>query len=241
MRASKYAGKDAYRGAIALNYERDRVGEAVWGAEQEFVARWIETLPAASSILDIPTGTGRFIHLFVHRNLRVRAMDISEDMLAEVRKSHSDSENLTIECGDAERLLLGDDAVDYVISWRLFHLVPLEVIRRVLSEFRRVCRGTVVVQVFGVDCTKTSRSFLIKIEERVRFWLCGFLKRNRSKTNTPWAHISTFCHREEQLLDAFGQAGFSVQETHELEVAEGAPAKVYFLVRGTKSSGENTI
>ncbi|HEY4246048.1 MAG TPA: methyltransferase domain-containing protein [Lacunisphaera sp.] len=241
MRASKYTGKHAYRGDIALNYERDRVGETVWGAEQEFVARWTDTLPANSSILDIPTGTGRFVGLFLQRNLHVRAMDISEDMLAEVRKTYSGAENLLIENGDAERLSLGDDAVDCVISWRLFHLIPMEVIHRILAEFRRVCRGMVVIQVFAVDCSKSSPSWLTATKARTRSWLRGFLKRNRSKSNTPWAHIPSFCHREEELLNAFGRAGFSVQEAHELEVAEGAPAKVYFLIRSTKPSDEKTI
>lgn len=239
MRSSKYVGKHAYRDEIALNYERDRKKEAVWESEQEFVAQWIGTLPANASVLDIPTGTGRFIGLFLQRNLRVFAMDISGDMLAEVRKSHSTEQNLVIEKGDAEHLTLADDAIDYLVSWRFFHLIPLSIIQQVLAEFYRVCRGTVVVQVFAVDCSNARPKLMDHIKNLLRPLLRWCWERGNSKLETPWAHIKSFCHREDHLLAAFARAGFMVEKIHEFEVAESAPAKVYFLLREKHSSGAN--
>src|SRR5262245_23377795 len=85
MATKDYAAKTAYRGEVAARYEEHRTVEAVWSQEQAFVQAWIGTLRPHDTVLDIPTGTGRFIDLLLAKDLRVHAWDISEDMLAQIR------------------------------------------------------------------------------------------------------------------------------------------------------------
>jgi ubiquinone/menaquinone biosynthesis C-methylase UbiE len=235
MGSGKYAGKAAYRGAVASNYDADRRVELMWEQEQQFVREWSETLPDGASLLDIPTGTGRFLEFFLQRKIHVLAQDISPDMLAEISRLHPgiDSSRLQVSPGDAEHLALPDASVDFVVSWRFLHLVPMPVVGGVLREFRRVCRGTVMVQVFAIE-TRRDESAVLKLVKAV---LRPIARRFRPKVRqpaattpaTPWAHIPSYSHREDQLLAAFGETGFHVQKTHTFDPESVSPTRVYFL------------
>lgn len=233
MASRDYAGKSAYHGAVASTYEADRRQQPLWEQEQEFVRDWVQTLPAGATLLDIPTGTGRFLEIFLARQLHVLAQDISKDMLAEIRRQHPAlaSARLEISEGDAEHLALADDTVDVVVCWRLLHLVPLPVVRGVLHEFRRVCRGPMAVQVFAVDPRPEQGGVGGRLKALLRpVW--QRLRPHRSRTPaTPWSHIPSYSHREPRLLAAFAAAGLRVDRTHTFDPAAPFPTRVYFLSR----------
>lgn len=231
MNSSDYQGKTAYRGEVATRYEAARTIEPVWQLEQDFVARWATARQPGESVLDVPTGTGRFLEIFRARGLRVKAWDISEDMLAEIRRRWPDAmkHEIDVRAADAERLPLEDSAVDHVLSWRFFHLVPPAVIDGVLREFRRVARVSIVVQVFAVRPVGTRDGLRQKLKARLRPWWRRVRGAKPAAGTEAWAHIASYSHREEDLLAAFDRAGLAVAETCTLEERDGQANRVYFL------------
>lgn len=230
MRPTNYIGKHAYRGNVASNYESERVIEAIWEQEQQFVGNWIRTVPKGSSILDVPAGTGRFIELFLEQQLHIYAVDISEDMLAEVRRKYpNDTENLNIRRGDAEQLSFEDNTMDYVVSWRFFHLIPLSVVRIVLGELKRVCRGTIIVQVFAVESSTRRVTWVSKLKSSVRPWWRRINPGSHTVPTTPWSHIQSFTHNEGDLLTAIKEAGLTIEKIETLETHGDSATKVFFL------------
>jgi ubiquinone/menaquinone biosynthesis C-methylase UbiE len=233
MTPTEYAGKSAYHGDVAARYEQDRIGEPLWAVEQEFVRQWAAQCPRGAWVLDLPVGTGRFVELLLAAGLRVRAMDISEDMLAEVRKRPMPADaSCVIERGDAERLALADDSVDYVLCWRLFHLLPLETVGRVLGEFRRVCRGRIVVQVLPVRT-----GFASVIPAAFKAVVRPLRQTIARQPATPWAHIPSFVHGERDLLRLFRRQRLAVVDAVTLASYQGFPVRVYTLERSGELNG----
>lgn len=230
---SDYAGKHAYRGRVAADYDRDRVGEALWDTEQAFVADWCTRQVRGTSVLDLPTGTGRFLDLFLTAGLQVHAMDISDDMLAEVRRRWPAGglpPGLTLAVGDAERIPLAEGGVDFVLSWRLVHLLPLPVVRVALREFARVARRQVVLQVFAVRPRGQRPPFAEGFRRAVR----PLLRRLRAVFGGPpvptWNHITSYSHGEEDLEAAWSAAGLHCVKVHGFGAgADGLLNQVYFL------------
>ncbi len=226
-RPSTYAGKTAYHGDVAVNYDRDRVGEPVWQKEQAWVETWARGVPSGAKVLDVPAGTGRFIGIFRARGAQVQAVDISEDMLAALRGQWApDGATVVVEQGDAEALRHGDGAFDFAICWRLFHLVPADVAERVLRELARVCRGEIVVEVFGVEAGGPARLAWSALKRKVRTWLP-----RRSAGAKPWSHITNFVHNEPALRAMMARSGLRVVRVETLTDYEGRPARVFVLRR----------
>ncbi len=228
-----YAGKSAYNGTVATTYDEARVGEMIWVQEQAFIEQWARSLTPGKTILDLPAGTGRFLEFFLQRGLRVLARDISADMLAEIRRLHPAvaAADLDIREGDAEHLELADQSVDYLISWRLLHLVPFPMIPAILREFHRVARGPVVVQVFAVDAGNREAPWRKKIKDALRPLWRRLRPAPPAPAATPWSHIPSHSHAEAALLAAFSQAGFMVDRTHTFDPGSRFPNRVYFLSR----------
>lgn len=222
-----YAGKSAYRGAVALNYERDRTAEPVWLREQAWMEQWSRAVPSGARILDLPTGTGRFVDIFLARRAIVHAVDVSEDMLNEVRRRYpAGTGDLRVERNDAEALPYPADTFDFVICWRLFHLLPPEVAERVVREFARVCRGRIVIEVFGVETQDGLGAWLRGVRRRLA------ARRKRADPGAePWAHITNYTHRESSLLAMFARCGLRVASAETLDHYRGQPARVYQVER----------
>lgn len=224
--SSPYVGKTAYHGDVAANYERDRVNEPVWLQEQTWMESWAKSIPGGARVLDVPTGTGRFVGIFLSRGAKVHAVDVSADMLAELRRRYPpDGDRLVVECGDAEALSYPDGMFDFVVCWRLFHLLPASIAERVLREMARVCRGRIVVEVFGVE-TGSVRAALLR---RWRRLIGKIGRRDAVPAAQPWAHITNFVHRERELLPLFSRCGLRVAGAETLAHYRGAPARIYFL------------
>lgn len=224
--SSPYVGKTAYHGEVAANYERDRVNEPVWMKEQTWMEAWAKGIPAGARVLDVPTGTGRFVEIFLARRAKVHAVDVSVDMLAELRRRYPpDGDRLVVERGDAEALSYPDGMFDFVVCWRLFHLLPAPIAERVLREMARVCRGQIVVEVFGVETGGVRAALRRQWRRLVR--KAGWSE--AGSVAAPWAHITNYVQREKELLRLFSDCGLRVAGAETLAHYRGAPARVYFL------------
>lgn len=228
-----YIGKTAYHGDVAVNYERDRVGEEIWGMEQAWVAEWIETLQEGAAVLDLPVGTGRFVPALLERGLRVHGADISDDMLRVAAEKKREGV-LVLEKQDVESLSYKDGAFDHVICWRLFHLLPPAAADRALRELARVCRTSLAVQFFGVENCPLWREWARKVKGWLKLRLGGGDARTGGG-DTPWAHIASYSYTERGLLRLFARAQLELIEMQELGVYKGEPVRVYVL--GKKSRG----
>lgn len=229
MPKDTYTGKSAYHGCIAANYDRDRVGEPVWQREQDWFAGWVQGVPAGAQVLDVPAGTGRFIGMLRTRGARVHAVDISEDMLAELRQRWpGEGLELVVERADAEALPYAAGQFDFVVCWRLFHLLPPAASERVLRELARVCRGEILLEVFGVELGGRVTARLLAFKSRVQAWL-----RPDPAPATPWGHITNYPQCEPDLQVMFARCGLQVIGSETLADYHGRPARIYRL----KSSG----
>jgi SAM-dependent methyltransferase len=110
--------------------------------------------------LDVPLGTGRFLDHYARRGLRVYGLDISNDMLRVAQGGGT--RPIAMLQADTERIPLRDGAVDYVVCARLLNWVPAPVFKTILSEFCRVARCGVLIEVRVVrqlSISELARSF----------------------------------------------------------------------------------
>jgi ubiquinone/menaquinone biosynthesis C-methylase UbiE len=154
-----YEARDHYRGDVAANYVRARVGDPRWRREQETMRRALDALPGGRRILDVPFGTGRFAEYYAAGRHSVVGVDISRDMMVESGQGELVRALApSLVQADAERLPLRDRAVDYVVCARLFNWIPRSVATRMLGEFRRVARDGILLQI-RVGTRRTAPGF----------------------------------------------------------------------------------
>lgn len=133
---------DNYHQRIARSYLAQRVHKPIWQAEHNAVASLLDRLPRGQSVLDVPFGTGRFVPLYLARDMAVTGVDISDSMLNEARRAlGSSADAVTMLRADASRLPFEEQAFDGVVSVRfLGSIIPFSQVAPVLREFRRVVR-----------------------------------------------------------------------------------------------------
>ncbi len=83
---------------------------------------------------DIGAGSGFITEGLIGKGLKVIAVDQSEAMLAEMRKKFSGAERIEYRLGEAEKLPIPDEAVDYVFANMYIHHVesPQEAIKEMV-------------------------------------------------------------------------------------------------------------
>lgn len=134
-----------YTGDIARSYNARRSGQEKWKREQEILAEIIAALPAGSTALDIPCGTGRLFPFFAERGVMVTALDISEDMIREAKTKHrSCGGKIKIGRGDIFKIAWGDDAFDTAFAIRIMNRIGGADVPRALEELQRVAKSQVV-------------------------------------------------------------------------------------------------
>jgi 2-polyprenyl-3-methyl-5-hydroxy-6-metoxy-1,4-benzoquinol methylase len=139
---------DHYRGEEARNYLKKRLKQEMWHREQDVVSGMLAAFPDGISVLDVAFGTGRFVDMYLAKEMRVYGIDISEDMLTTAKEALGSSyDRCHIEVGSADSLPWDDDRFDLVVCFRFFGLIPFDMARRVLAEIHRVCRGSVIIRV----------------------------------------------------------------------------------------------
>lgn len=209
----QYSAKEAYNhGASREEYEKSRfsglLGRYRYAREQNAVASLVDRLPQGLTILDCPCGTGRWWPMLSRRAEKIVAMDISPGMLDFARKEErSLGIEIEVRQGDAEKLDLADDSVDYTFSFALTKHLPIPLQYKVLAEFARVSRK-------GVIC-----SFGIFSHLTYEFW------RRRSLVES----YPTF---KEELFWMAHAAGLKVEEMRKCTTPIGVEHVVLFSKRG---------
>ena len=145
---SNYPAKQRYWGDIAKDYEQWRLASPirrfVWGREFRLLEGIMRQLVGEhSTILDAPTGTGRFLPLFKNLGFEATGIDISIDMLKV--QTRAPGATIPLAQADCEYLPFRDCAFDYVISLRFLGHLPPAIRVRVLQEFKRISSKGIVV------------------------------------------------------------------------------------------------
>lgn len=132
---TEYARRKYY-GDVARDYEARRAGEPKYEAEARMLPEWLADLPARTSLLDCPVGTGRFIPFYESKGFTVLGMDVSKDMIAEAVKKRT-SPLVSFDVGDLVKL---EDAIGS--SGYFSVAVCLRILNRLTPyDFRQAMRG----------------------------------------------------------------------------------------------------
>lgn len=129
-----------YYGDDAVNYEKKRSNTAKWEGEGRKVREFLNRLMAGSSVLDIPCGTGRFFDFYKDRRLKVLAMDVSPDMIAQAQ--HKAAPNIRLDVGSIFDMEVCG-IFDVVLCIRFLNLIEPKDLERAFSEMQRVGRSIV--------------------------------------------------------------------------------------------------
>lgn len=145
------SGATKYHGQVASDYDAKREDSEKWQREQSIVTEWLTQLhdAGATSVVDVPVGTGRFLSLYQELGFSCLGLDISSDMLLEASaKIDRDKEPVPyLRIGDARDL--GEiGQYDVAICCRLMRwLETNEMQLKVISELMRVARRAVIFNV----------------------------------------------------------------------------------------------
>ena len=149
-----------YTGSIAENYDSHRTDVDKWQAEQVAVRQLLEKLPAGSSLVDIPVGTGRFIEMYAEFGLKPEGRDVSEDMLAQAAKKVKQyGITMPLTLSDITNLNAPDSSFDCALCVRLLNWLPFEQFRRALEELTRASRKTLIIGVRNYSSLEELKPF----------------------------------------------------------------------------------
>lgn len=223
----KYDGFTKYDANVAQNYERDRIGEPHWQAEQAFVARFTAEANLGT-VLDLPVGTGRFFEYYGGAD-SVVGIDISKHMLAQARDKASalGATRIELKEGDALSLPCADSSFDTVFCFRLVHLMPPELVPGVFVELARVTRGHILMQVYASPERATQGSVRRGLA-RLRSLVVPQQRRQEAK---PWSHIQSYPHTAGFLLGCAEQAGLRLLHRHVIAEYQGVSVDVLDLTK----------
>ena len=134
--------------------------------EQQAVRNIFGSLKNCLTVLDVPSGAGRFLASLGHNGRKVIALDAAHEILQHAAKRAAKSNlHAAFAQGDASRLPLADNAVDAVFCNRLLHHIVVKDERAViLRELRRVARRYVIVSFFDYGSFGAVRKMLKKIK-----------------------------------------------------------------------------
>jgi ubiquinone/menaquinone biosynthesis C-methylase UbiE len=136
--------------------------------EQRAVRKILDGLAGCRSVLDVPSGAGRFLGTLARDGRRVIEIDAAFEILEFARDKAARARiDTCVLQGDASRLPLADGAVDCVFSNRLLHHILVSAERQaILREFHRVCRRWTVVSFFNYKGLARVRALLKRLKGR---------------------------------------------------------------------------
>jgi ubiquinone/menaquinone biosynthesis C-methylase UbiE len=169
--------------------------------EQRAVARIFDSLIDCRSVVDVPSGAGRFAKVLA-RNRDLIEGDVAFEIL-EFARERAESATLPVQFvqSDAARLPLADASVDAVFCNRLLHHILRPNEREIfLREFHRVARRYLVISFFDYHAFGGVRKFLKALKGRKPKYdqqptlaqftgevtRCGFKVREVVPTGAPW-------------------------------------------------------
>ncbi len=140
--ARKYASQ--YHQPLSLASLRARIFG--WREEQALLHMLGLVHPDGKRVLDIASGTGRYVELLLKHGYQVGGVDISNEMLSFARQRIGGHPNLLfLKQGDAEILPCSNNQYDLVTCIRLYHRIPSEIRLRMLQEVKRVGKGQAIL------------------------------------------------------------------------------------------------
>lgn len=126
-----------------MNFDRvATIYDATRGLPDEVTERVADRIVTATHagpdtrFLELGVGTGRVAVPLIRRGYPFTGVDVSFQMLGQLREKAGDAPNLTVLNEDITRLSVPDGSQDVVLVVHVFHLVPEW--RRSLAEARRV-------------------------------------------------------------------------------------------------------
>lgn len=167
---------DSYRGRLqdparasryATRFERGS-RRRIDRREQRAVRKIFAELNGCRRVLDVPSGTGRFLAALAQDNREVIEMDVALEIL-EFGRQRAAKLGLRAEFmpGDACHLPLSSNSIDVIFCNRLLHHITSAPERAVfLNEFHRVTRRYVVVSFFDYLAFGALRRFLKSLKGR---------------------------------------------------------------------------
>jgi SAM-dependent methyltransferase len=128
------------------NKHRDR-------RERRALERALGAIPAGSSVLDLPCGTGRLTGILLERGYRVTGADSSPNMVGRARSLWAaPAPQVPFEVQDALKTSYADGAFDSAVCNRLFHhFLEAATRRAALAELKRITKGALVVSFFNLN------------------------------------------------------------------------------------------
>ena len=140
--AGEYASQ--YHESLRLSNLRAKIFG--WREEQVFLSMLREVNVAEKSVLDIASGTGRYVELLLNDGYQVGGVDISNEMLSFAKNRVGDHPNLMfLQQQDAEQLPFSDAQYDLITCIRLYHRIPTESRVEMLREVKRVGKGKAIL------------------------------------------------------------------------------------------------
>ncbi len=119
--------------------------------EIKLIDRTFAIIPKNLEVMDLPCGGGRvFLHL-ASRGYKVKAGDLSPEMIKIAQKNADEAGlGVTVDHADVESLQYADKSIDAIVCFRLFQHFPTPKIRqRAVSEMCRVAKQYVVMSYFS--------------------------------------------------------------------------------------------
>jgi len=146
-------------------------------------------LPADSTVLDLPCGTGRLEMMLLDRGYTVVAADYAHAMIEAAQAYHDDllkdepdkSARLVFEREDILNTSFEDNTFDAIICNRLFHHYPEAALRQqVLTELKRISKDRIIVSFFSNFALSALRFHLantlkgVTPDDRIPIWFKTF-------------------------------------------------------------------
>ena len=170
--------------------------------EVDLVDRALAHLPSGLSVLDIPSGGGRFTLHLANLGYAASGGDRSATMVEITGRNLSEAGHpANARVLDIEALDMADDSIDAVFCFRLFHHLPEKELRdKVVSEICRVAKDYVVMSYFNSRCVNMVR----------RKWRDRLKGQIYKKYGTPLSEVEAYFskHGYELVVDYAEKKGF---------------------------------
>jgi ubiquinone/menaquinone biosynthesis C-methylase UbiE len=168
--AKKYRSRMQKKKRAQLYADRFETGsrKSINEREQRAVKKVFASLPDCRSVVDVPSGAGRFAKSLSAGGRRVIAIDVAFEILEHGReRAAKNNVPVAFLQGDASKLPLADATVDCVFCNRLLHHILSAQERAVfLKEFHRMTRRYVVISFFDYRSFGVVRRFLKALKGR---------------------------------------------------------------------------
>lgn len=212
-----------YDQLVAASYERDRQEEEHWLLENRYVRNYFEAREGGA-LLDLPVGTGRFIDAYP-TSTSVLGVDISEAMLGQAQAKVAAGRQITLRLGDGANLpFVASASQDWVVCFRLLHLLDTLQRRAFLRELARVLRGEALVQVYLAPAPPPLwRRVVGKVVSQLRRWV------RPMRAEFPWSHIKSYPLTEAQFYELVASVGLRIVARDKLCDYYGSSVEVFRL------------